>query len=191
MPDHAVTVGVATAIQESKLRNPSYGDRDSLGLFQQRPSQGWGTAQQVATPSYAAAAFLRRLRSVQGWQTLPVTVAAQAVQRSAYPEAYGAHEADARAVAVATTGQEPAALTCSDLVLAPPQPEAARAELVAQMGPGALAASGADAWTAAAWLVAHAETYGLQSVTAAGRRWTATSGSWSTDPAAPVGVTAA
>src|SRR5450432_1385615 len=82
LPDHAVTVALATALQESRLRNLAYGDRDSLGLFQQRPSQGWGTSTEILTPSYAAAAFFRALVRVDGWATLPITVAAQEVQRS-------------------------------------------------------------------------------------------------------------
>src|SRR5438105_2477291 len=74
LPDHAVTIALAAALQESKLRNLHYGDRDSLGLFQQRPSQGWGTSAEILTPSYAAAAFFRELTRVNGWATLPVTV---------------------------------------------------------------------------------------------------------------------
>ena len=66
LPDHAVTIALATAMQESGLRNLSYGDRDSLGLFQQRPSQGWGTAEQVTTPTYAAAAFYQKLETGAG-----------------------------------------------------------------------------------------------------------------------------
>jgi hypothetical protein len=88
MPDHAVTVALATALQESQLHNIDYGDRDSLGLFQQRPSQGWGTAAQVMNPRYAAAAFFKALARVPGWQTMPVTDAAQAVQHSNAPQAY-------------------------------------------------------------------------------------------------------
>src|SRR6202040_3382624 len=81
LPDHAVTIALAAALQESQLHNLDHGDLDSLGLFQQRPSQGWGTAAEVMTPSYAAAAFYEHLVRVPGWETLPVTVAAQRVQR--------------------------------------------------------------------------------------------------------------
>lgn len=190
LADHAVTVALATAMQESKLRNLPYGDRDSIGLFQQRPSQGWGTAAQIATPSYAAAAFYKRLAQVKGWADLPVTVAAQAVQRSAYPEAYGAHEGEARALARATTGQVPAALACAHL----PAPAGLRdadlrRDAAAELGPGAFQASGrGDLWSAASWLVAHAARYGVTSVAAAGQRWTASSGSWSPDPTAGPGL---
>jgi murein DD-endopeptidase MepM/ murein hydrolase activator NlpD len=91
-------IAVATAIQESGLRNIDYGDRDSLGLFQQRPSQGWGTPAQLMDPVYAATAFYRALLRVPGWQDLPLTEAAQAVQRSAYPDAYARHEPAATAL---------------------------------------------------------------------------------------------
>src|SRR5437762_2517033 len=87
LPDHAVTIALAAALQESRLRNLAYGDRDSRGLFQQRPSQGWGTPAQVMTPRYAAAAFYEALARVPDWQTRSVTGAAQAVQRSGAPQA--------------------------------------------------------------------------------------------------------
>ena len=88
LPPHAVTVALATAFQESNLLNLNYGDRDSLGLFQQRPSMGWGTPAQVMNPHYAAGKFFDGLVRVPNWQNLPVTVAAQMVQLSAFPDAY-------------------------------------------------------------------------------------------------------
>ena len=98
MPDHAVTVALATAMQESGLRNLPDGDRDSAGLFQQRPSQGWGTLEQVTDPVYAATAFYAKLRTEPDWPTLSVTEAAQLVQRSATPEAYARWEPMARSL---------------------------------------------------------------------------------------------
>lgn len=92
LPPRAWLIGLATAMQESALRNINYGDRDSLGLFQQRPSQGWGSPAQVADPIYASTTFFERLVRVPGWEQLPVTVAAQTVQRSAFPEAYARWE---------------------------------------------------------------------------------------------------
>ncbi|MCW2633523.1 MAG: hypothetical protein JWR88_2485, partial [Pseudonocardia sp.] len=92
LPPKAWVIALATAMQESALRNVNYGDRDSLGLFQQRPSQGWGTPAQVTDPVYATKTFLDRLMKVPGWDQLPVTVAAQVVQRSAFPEAYAKWE---------------------------------------------------------------------------------------------------
>jgi hypothetical protein len=89
LPDRAVVIALATAMQESRLRNLDYGDRDSLGLFQQRPSQGWGTPAQVQDPVYAAGKFYDGLVRVPNWQTGELTLVADAVQRSAFPYAYG------------------------------------------------------------------------------------------------------
>jgi len=83
LPNHAVTIALAAALQESKLYNLDYGDRDSLGVFQQRPSQGWGTPAQLVDPAYAAGAFYDHLVRVSDWQHLPISEAAQLVQHSA------------------------------------------------------------------------------------------------------------
>ncbi|WP_433860297.1 C40 family peptidase [Streptomyces kronopolitis] len=85
-------VAIAAALQESGLRNVDGGDRDSLGLFQMRPSQGWGTREQILNPAWAAGKFYRALRSVNGWEEMPVTDAAQAVEKSGFPDAYAQHE---------------------------------------------------------------------------------------------------
>jgi len=113
LPARAVTIALATAYQESDLRNLDHGDRDSLGLFQQRPSQGWGTPEQVLDPVHASERFYDALERVPGYTDGVVTDVAQAVQRSAFPEAYADHEEDARVVATALTGHSPAALTCT------------------------------------------------------------------------------
>lgn len=112
LPERAVAIALATALQESGLRNISHGDRDSLGLFQQRPSQGWGTPREILDPTYAAGEFYKHLVKVDDYQKLPLTVAAQRVQRSGYPEAYAKHEPDATVLAAALTGTSAAALTC-------------------------------------------------------------------------------
>jgi hypothetical protein len=113
LPARAVSIALATAIQESKLSNLDHGDRDSLGLFQQRPSQGWGTQKQVRDPYYATNAFYDALVKVADYETMPITEAAQKVQRSAFPDAYGAHEIDARALASVLTGYSQGGLfTC-------------------------------------------------------------------------------
>ncbi|MGW0421747.1 heavy metal transporter [Streptomyces sp. NPDC003015] len=112
LPERAVAIALATAIQESGLRNIAHGDRDSLGLFQQRPSQGWGSPKEILDPTYAAAEFYKHLVKVDGYQDLPLTVAAQRVQRSGYPEAYAKHEPDAELLAAALTGTSAATLTC-------------------------------------------------------------------------------
>ena len=113
LPHHAVTVALAAALQESLLHNLDHGDRDSLGLFQQRPSQGWGSPSQILDPRYAADAFVRALTRIDQWQTMSVNDAAQLVQHSATPNAYAKSEAEARAIARATTGELPGTLTCS------------------------------------------------------------------------------
>ncbi|WP_243059298.1 hypothetical protein [Nocardioides sp. SR21] len=113
MPARAATIALATAYQESKLYNIESGDRDSLGLFQQRPSQGWGSPEQVLDPYYATNAFYDELADVDGYESMEVTVAAQEVQRSGFPDAYADHEADARVLASALTGNSAATFTCS------------------------------------------------------------------------------
>ena len=186
---HAVTVALATAFQESHLRNLPYGDRDSLGLFQQRPSQGWGTPEQILAPRLASAAFYARLATVPGWAALSVTDAAQAVQRSAAPLAYAQWEDPARALARALVGEVPAGLSCT----LPPgdRPAAAAAVLVRaaqDLGPQVLqhaAPTAATDWAEASWLVAHAQELFVRTASCRGRTWTATTGSWKPDPAAP------
>ncbi|RAO34331.1 hypothetical protein PSN13_03198 [Micromonospora saelicesensis] len=118
MPRRALVVALSTAMQESNLYNlasdvlpesaeyPNQGsgsDHDSVGLFQQRPSSGWGTVAQLMRPSYAARAFYTALNEIPGWQDMSVTAAAQAVQISAYPDAYAQHEDRATTVAAALT----------------------------------------------------------------------------------------
>jgi hypothetical protein len=104
VPMPGETIAIATALQESDLQNLDYGDRDSLGLFQQRPSQGWGTPSQILNPSYAAKQFYTRLLQVPGWRSMPTTEAAQAVQRSAYPAAYAKWQNEAQTLAAEFTG---------------------------------------------------------------------------------------
>jgi cell wall-associated NlpC family hydrolase len=79
-------------LQESALRNLDHGDRDSVGLFQQRPSMGWGTREQLMDPVYASKKFYNALQSVNGWESMPVTAAAQKVQKSGLPDAYAKYE---------------------------------------------------------------------------------------------------
>ncbi|MFE6663512.1 hypothetical protein ACFVFH_08080 [Streptomyces sp. NPDC057697] len=161
MPERAVTIALATALQESGLRNIEHGDRDSLGLFQQRPSQGWGTEKQILDPVYSAGEFYRHLAEVPGYSRLPLTVAAQRVQRSAFPQAYAKHEPDAALLAAALTGRAPASLNCSPprVTAAVADPAKVRTELVRAFGkdvlpsvgrtPGAGAAGPAAAGTVA------------------------------------------
>jgi hypothetical protein len=187
MPDHAVTVALATALQESKLYNLSYGDLDSVGLFQQRPSQGWGTKEQIMSPRYAATAFYTHLAKVDNWQTLDVTVAAQAVQRSAGPDAYARWEAEARVLAQALTGELPAAFACQ----VPGKPDPAlnqflTSELAADLGSPTLGAplDVARGWQVASWLIGHAGQFGVATVTFSGQRWSGDTGAWRAHPPA-------
>src|SRR3954447_5125759 len=112
LPARAVSIALATAFQESKLSNLDHGDRDSVGLFQQRPSQGWGTAAQISNPYYATAKFYDALTKIDGYEQMRITAAAQKVQRSGFPEAYADHEADGRALASALTGYSRARFSC-------------------------------------------------------------------------------
>jgi hypothetical protein len=112
LPDQASVIAVATALQESSLRNLDSGDRDSLGLFQQRPSQGWGTPDQIRDPVQATRRFLEALLDVPGYQRMPLSRAAQEVQRSAFPDAYATREADATTIATALLGANGATVTC-------------------------------------------------------------------------------
>jgi hypothetical protein len=102
MPPRAWVIAIATSMQESRLSNLGYlgarNDHDSLGLFQQRPSAGWGTPQQVMDPVHAATKFYNKLKSIKGWESMALTEAAQRVQISAYPDAYAKHESIAREI---------------------------------------------------------------------------------------------
>src|SRR4051812_15946932 len=112
LPARAVSIALATAFQESKLHNLGYGDRDSVGIFQQRPSQGWGSREQLLDPVYAANAFYDALVRIDGYQDMRITEAAQQVQRSGFPEAYEEHAEGARALASALTGWSPGDFSC-------------------------------------------------------------------------------
>lgn len=180
LPPHAVTIALATAWQESKLINLTGGDRDSAGLFQQRPSQGWGTYDQVTDPVHAATAFYQHLVTKSGWQDISVTQAAQEVQHSATPDAYAQWESEARAMASAFTGETQAQLSCHNLAVSPTKQDIATA---ADQEWGTSAVTGAhDAalgWAIGSWLVAKATQFGIDSVTVGSRTWTAASGTWS------------
>ncbi|MCU1453257.1 MAG: hypothetical protein JWN46_1403 [Acidimicrobiales bacterium] len=187
LPNHAVTVALAAALQESQLHNLTYGDRDSLGLFQQRPSQGWGTPAQILDPAYAAAAFYQGLGHIAGWEALPVTVAAQRVQRSAAPDAYARWEPEARVLAQVLTGEVAAGLSCQATGAAtPPTVAAVAAAMRPDFGTVALdqPLPVARGWTVATWIVARADDLHVGSVAYAGHTWTAASGRWSLTPAA-------
>ena len=185
MPARAASIALATALQESKLRNINYGDLDSVGLFQQRPSQDWGTAEQIMDPVYSATVFYNALEKVSGYGGMPLNDAAQIVQRSAFPHAYAQHEGLSRAFASALTGQSPGALSCT---LPPPTAAgtvgAVETALHAVLGaiPVTSAAGGTSAtvhaqvsdsmgWAVAHWAVANAHQFGIVEVSYDGRQW--------------------
>ncbi|WP_433280323.1 hypothetical protein [Micromonospora sp. CA-244673] len=103
LPERAAVISIATSLQESKLENLGHlgdkNDHDSLGLFQQRPSSGWGTPEQITDPEYSTLSFLKGLKQVDGWDKMPLTDAAQTVQVSAYPDAYAQWEQQATDIA--------------------------------------------------------------------------------------------
>jgi hypothetical protein len=182
LPDHAVTIALAATLGETQLRNLSHGDLDSLGMFQQRPSQGWGTPAQVMDPVYATTAFYQHLLKVPGWQTMAVTEAAQRVQHSATPTAYAVWESRARALAQAFTGEIPAGVSCALRFFEGPPPRARTLGDVAamQFGPRVLGVELATnlGWRVATWTVAHAYRYHIEAVSFDGRRWTRPSARW-------------
>ena len=204
MPDRAVVVALATAMQESKLYNlphlGAYNDHDSVGLFQQRPSQGWGTEEEVSDPRYASRQFYLALQDVPGWEEMRVTDAAQRVQRSAFPEAYERWADDAQVLATALLGHEPGAVNCR----VPDQPPVAGETAASALGrlltldwgdqasvaladpPGVtVSASGVAAgWRYAHWLVSHAAEHGVTRVHFGDLEWTAAASTWSPADAA-------
>jgi hypothetical protein len=186
LPDHAVSIALATAYLESGLRNLAHGDRDSLGLFQQRPSQGWGTPAQIMTPHYAAAAFYRHLARVPGWQVISVTDAAQHVQRSALPNGYAHFESEARALAEALTGEVPAGFACQVTFPAGAPAVGLQQAMTTELGLSSLSLPLAPAkgWTVSSWLIGHAAEFKIASVSFGGQRWTASTGLWKADPSA-------
>ncbi|WP_214412648.1 hypothetical protein [Sphaerisporangium fuscum] len=147
LPERALEIAYITAIQESKLLNLPFGDRDSVGVFQQRPSQGWGTVKQLQDPVYASQKFFAALVKVRHYQKMPLHEAAQAVQRSADGSAYAQHEPDAKILAPAFTGRVPKAVHCWYPPPGKPvadQPAKARKELARALGPAVSGSSTAS-----------------------------------------------
>ena len=179
----ASTIALATVYQESGIRNLDYGDRDSLGLFQQRPSQGWGTPEQVQEPYYASGKFYDALVKVRGWETGDVNDIAQTVQRSGHPNAYAKHVENARRLASSLTGETPASFSC--MVRRPPagDPAGLAAFLADTLPSGTKITNGGDhvrivarnsrsAWSAAHISVAQVAFYGVSKVEVGSRSWT-------------------
>jgi hypothetical protein len=189
LPSEAVTVAYAAALQESKLQNLPYGDRDSVGVFQQRPSEGWGTRSQLEDPVYASSKFFSALVSVPGYQQLPVYEAAQDVQRSADGYAYEQYQPMAAQLSGAFTGEQAHAVWCwyPGKISGTARVDALGTELAHTFGahdaavtgdpePGVLVAGPGEGWAVAAWLVSHAQQYRVTSVRYGGYAWSAADG---------------
>lgn len=203
LPTRAVAIAYATALQESKLANLNYGDLDSVGVFQQRPSQGWGTARQIENPVYATSRFFAALTLVPRYRRLPIYQAAQDVQRSADGFAYGQYAEEGTELARAFSGDEAHAVWCSysspvgraRLAGARVALEDAfgrlRGSRASHRGAGVTVGSVRQGWAVAAWLVTHAATYGITDVQYAGFQWLASgSGGWKPDRASARGPAA-
>jgi hypothetical protein len=205
LPARAATIANATAIVESKLRNLKFGDLDSLGLFQQRPSQGWGTAAQILDPVHATNAFYDALIKINGYESMAITQVAQQVQHSAYPQAYADHEEEGRILASTLAGHSPAGIACRlDAATVAVPAATIAANLTAELGVPAAAAGSSvrvtasdtqHAWAAGSWAVTHAEPDGITAVTVGDRQWTRARGedgwSWhaADNPVPPTSVT--
>ncbi|MEV6923148.1 hypothetical protein AB0M46_01345 [Dactylosporangium sp. NPDC051485] len=194
IPHKGLVIALATAWQESKLENLTGGDRDSIGLFQQRPSQGWGKPEQIADPRYAANAFFTALLKVKGWQDMRVTDAAQEVQRSAHPEAYEKWADESEIMVRALSGDVTGAVACTIREASSHGPDAARslgdslqldwgsvstANVQNLVGVALKVREAKSGWQYAHWLVAHAQDHGVKRVVYADMQWTASSGAWS------------
>jgi hypothetical protein len=215
LPRRALAIAYATAFQESKLENLDYGDLDSVGVFQQRPSQGWGTAAELEDPAYAAAAFFGALVKIPGYASMPVYQAAQDVQRSADGSAYEQY-AQAGTLLAADFTAAPHAVTCwydpatqaandgvstrlnmkgairalEDAFGRPGEDRMVRGVTTGRSGQsGTFAVTAAGGWPVANWLVTNASSYGITQVRYRGYQWTAglTETSWQADPGGVAG----
>jgi hypothetical protein len=205
LPRRAVTIALAAALQESKLHNLDYGDRDSVGIFQQRPSQGWGPAADLEDPVYATTKFFAALTQVPGYATMPVYQAAQDVQHSADGSAYEQWVGVAGQLSGYFTGQPAHGVSCWYAPSGPGDLAGAVRRMAQTFGsPGqkgvvirittdrsaqknnggvaVLHVQRSAAWTVAGWLVAHAQAYGLSEVRYAGYQWKAANGSMGWQP---------
>ena len=216
LPSRALTIAYATAFQESKLENLSYGDLDSVGIFQQRPSQGWGTSAQLQDPAYASQAFYGALVKVTNYTKIPVYQAAQDVQKSADGSAYEQYTQTGTLLASYYTAT-PHAVTCwynpatqaadqgvstklnlrgaaqeLDHVFGAPGESGAALTGVSRIRSGSadlITTAHSAGWAVANWLVSNASSYGITQVSYAGYQWTAglNETSWQANSAATAG----
>jgi hypothetical protein len=197
LPERASVLTLAAALQESKLTNlaPGAGDRDSVGVLQQRPSQGWGggSAAKLTDVGEATKEFLDALMKVPNWQTRPLAEAIQAVQISADGSAYAQHELEAQTLADALQGVKPAAISCS---FGKPTKVASAATVATQVGDQLGLATPAPVgrtvrvpgarWQTVAWFVANADRLGIEEVAYNGKVWTRSAGWKSSSASAAV-----
>jgi hypothetical protein len=188
LPARAGTIAIATAIQESKLRNINYGDRDSLGLFQQRPSQGWGTEEEILNPEYSTNTFYDALVKVPDWENGVITEVAQKVQRSAFPDAYGDHETEGRVIASTLAGHTRSSLVCRlDSPTWHSETDDLITDLERHLGVAGTISEDArtlvvdagderEAWSVGQYLVAKAERHAITAVVVGDQRWVRSSG---------------
>ncbi|WP_456698237.1 hypothetical protein [Aeromicrobium sp. P5_D10] len=189
LPPRATTIAIATAFQESKIHNIDYGDRDSIGLFQQRPSQGWGSVEEILDPHYSIGRFYQALANVDGYGEMKINDAAQLVQRSGFPHAYAQHEPYARALASALRGYSPAKFTCQINPRGTGSTKRVAEDVALAFGDIAVDRQGDDAryplkgkagdvkargWALAHYLVANAANLRIHRVSFGGRTWSST-----------------
>jgi hypothetical protein len=206
LPTQAVTIAYATAMQESKLHDLDYGDLDSVGVFQQRPSEGWGTTAQLEDPVYATTKFFAALERVPHFESLQIYQAAQDVQRSADGTAYEQYVPMAADMTASFTGRSPRAVWCWYSTPLPAAAQAAKLSAAGRELTRTFGGRGRDsvgvrvtttrsgsssvrsavavvqvrqqaAWAVASWLVTHADSYGISDVRYAGYEWQAAAGS--------------
>jgi hypothetical protein len=206
LPRRALEIAYATALQESKMTNVPGGDRDSVGVFQQRPSQGWGTAAQLQDPEFASTAFFKALVKVPHYTTIPIYQAAQDVQHSADGSAYQQWENDAALLAASYTAT-PHGVTCwyKPTSAGHPQLASVTARIPVVFGSARSGApvegisragtalrvrvSSSQGWTVAHWLMTRASMYGLTKVGYGGWQWSAslTESAWQAAPGIDAG----
>ncbi len=180
LPARAGSIAMATAYQETGIRNLDYGDRDSVGLFQQRPSQGWGTEKQLMNPYYATGKFYDALVRINGWRTDSINDVAQKVQISGHPNAYRQHESNARVLASVLAGHSPSGFSCLDRSGTDGDPDGMATSLRKTFGRSAVvdgssvtitAKTNRLAWAYAHHAVANASYYGVTTVRVGDRAW--------------------
>lgn len=185
LPERAAVLTIGAALQESKLRNipAGQGDRDSVGILQQRPSQGWGTAAQIADVRYATGKFLDAVVKVASWQHDSLASVVQRVQISADGAAYARHEPEATAIANSLMGTTPAGVSChfgkpSEVATSGQVIKAVQLDLpvAPPTASGKSITVGGAGWATAAWFVCNADRLGIESVAYSGKQWTRTKG---------------